>query len=225
MLAYIATELHKPFIRIFFPTSDAEKQAAEGIIAKRLGFLADRLRGEYLFDRGFTVADAYLYVMLRWARAKKLDVPAPLAGLLRPDRGAAGRTARAQARGPLLTARLSQEAPMSLKLYCHPLASFCHKALIALYENETPFEPVIVDFSDQASSAAFRAVWPIAKMPVLRDEARDRTVAESTSSSSTWTRSTRARRAFCRPIPIAPGRRGCGTASLTTTSRSRCRRS
>jgi glutathione S-transferase len=69
---------------------------------------------------------------------------------------------------------------MSLKLYFHPLATFCHKALIALYENGIPFEPVIVDLSDEASSAAFRAVWPLAKMPVLRDDARDRTVAEST---------------------------------------------
>jgi len=69
---------------------------------------------------------------------------------------------------------------MSLKLYYHPLASFCHKALIALYENGTPFEPIIVDLGDAASRAAFHAVWPMAKMPVLRDEARDRTVAEST---------------------------------------------
>jgi glutathione S-transferase len=69
---------------------------------------------------------------------------------------------------------------MSLKLYFHPLASFCHKALIALYENGVPFEPVIVDLADDRSSAAFRAVWPMAKMPVLRDEARERTVAEST---------------------------------------------
>src|SRR5512132_1285521 len=69
---------------------------------------------------------------------------------------------------------------MSLKLYFHPLASFCHKALIALYENGIPFEPVTVDLADEASSAAFRAVWPPAKMPVLRDDARNRTVAEST---------------------------------------------
>jgi glutathione S-transferase len=68
---------------------------------------------------------------------------------------------------------------MSLKLYFHPLASFCHKALIALYEGGTPFEPIIVDLADAASSAAFKAVWPMAKMPVLRDEARHRTVAES----------------------------------------------
>ena len=69
---------------------------------------------------------------------------------------------------------------MSLKLYHHPLSSFCHKALIALYENGIPFEPVLVNLADEASSAAFRAVWPMAKMPVLRDETRGRTVAEST---------------------------------------------
>ena len=68
----------------------------------------------------------------------------------------------------------------ALKLYFHPLASFCHKALIALYENGTPFEPIIVDLMDEVSSKAFRGVWPMAKMPVLRDEARGRTVAEST---------------------------------------------
>ena len=69
---------------------------------------------------------------------------------------------------------------MRLKLFCHPLASFCHKALIALYENGIPFEPVVVDLLDETSSTAFRAVWPMAKMPVLRDETRGRTVAEST---------------------------------------------
>jgi len=67
-----------------------------------------------------------------------------------------------------------------LKLYFHPLASFCHKVLIALYENRIPFERIIVDLGDERSSAAFRAVWPMAKMPVLRDEARGHTVAEST---------------------------------------------
>ena len=69
---------------------------------------------------------------------------------------------------------------MSLKLYFHPLASYCHKALIALYENDVPFEPVFVDLADEKSSAALRSLWPIAKFPVLRDEARDCTVAEAT---------------------------------------------
>ncbi len=68
---------------------------------------------------------------------------------------------------------------MSLKLYFHPLSSFCQKALIAFYENDTPFEPHIVDLADAQSSAAFKAVWPIGRFPVLRDEANDRTVPES----------------------------------------------
>ena len=68
---------------------------------------------------------------------------------------------------------------MTLKLYFHPLSSFCQKALTALYENDTPFEPVIVDLFNEASAAAFKKIWPIGKFPVLHDEARDRTVPES----------------------------------------------
>ena len=33
---------------------------------------------------------------------------------------------------------------MSLRLYFHPLSSFCHKVLVALYETGTPFVPEIV---------------------------------------------------------------------------------
>jgi glutathione S-transferase len=68
---------------------------------------------------------------------------------------------------------------MSLKLYFHPLSSFCQKALIALYENDTPFEPIIVDLGNAASRADFLKVWPIGKFPVLRDDAKDRTIPES----------------------------------------------
>jgi glutathione S-transferase len=68
---------------------------------------------------------------------------------------------------------------MKLKLYYHPLASFCHKALIALYENATPFEPIIVDLGNEKSTADFKAVWPMGKFPVLRDASRNQTVAES----------------------------------------------
>jgi glutathione S-transferase len=68
---------------------------------------------------------------------------------------------------------------MSLKLYYHPLSSFCWKALIALYENDTKFEPVLVDLSNAADREAFYKLWPIGKFPVLRDEARDWMVPES----------------------------------------------
>lgn len=68
---------------------------------------------------------------------------------------------------------------MSLTLYFHPLSSFCQKALIAFYENDTPFKRHIVDLFDEKSGAEFRKIWPIGRFPVLRDEAKDRTIPES----------------------------------------------
>jgi glutathione S-transferase len=68
-----------------------------------------------------------------------------------------------------------------LTLYFHPLASYCHKALIALYENDTPFTPHVVDLMDKAQNAAFKEIWPIGKFPVLRDDATGRIVPESTT--------------------------------------------
>jgi glutathione S-transferase len=69
---------------------------------------------------------------------------------------------------------------MSLMLHFHPLSSFCQKVLVALYENDTPFTPHLVDLGDTASAAAFKALWPIGKFPVLHDDARNWTVPEST---------------------------------------------
>src|SRR5579884_3917901 len=68
-----------------------------------------------------------------------------------------------------------------LTLFLHPLASYCHKVLIALYENGTPFTPHLVDLGDAESRDAFKAIWPIGKFPVLRDEQSGRVIPESTS--------------------------------------------
>jgi glutathione S-transferase len=68
---------------------------------------------------------------------------------------------------------------MSLTLHYHPLASFCWKALIALYENDTPFTPNAVNLGDAAERAALLKLWPIGKFPVLRDDARGETIPES----------------------------------------------
>jgi glutathione S-transferase len=68
---------------------------------------------------------------------------------------------------------------MTLRLCFHPLSSFCQKVLIALYENDTPFQQHIVDLAEESSRAEFLEVWPIGKFPVLRDEAKDRTIPES----------------------------------------------
>lgn len=68
----------------------------------------------------------------------------------------------------------------ALILYMHPLSSYCHKVLIALYENAIPFAAHTVDLGDPAARARFVKVWPMAQFPVLRDAARNRTVPEST---------------------------------------------
>jgi len=68
---------------------------------------------------------------------------------------------------------------MPLTLYYHPLSSFCWKALIALYEADVAFEPRQVNLGDPEDRAAFQAVWPLAKFPVLRDRARGTTIPES----------------------------------------------
>jgi glutathione S-transferase len=68
---------------------------------------------------------------------------------------------------------------MALALYSHPLASFCHKVLIALYENGTPFTGHVVDLADKDAKAAFLDLWPVGKIPVLHDDDRDRTIPET----------------------------------------------
>lgn len=68
---------------------------------------------------------------------------------------------------------------MSLILYYHPLASYCHKVLIPLYENGTPFEHRMVDLSDAESSAELLAAWPVGKFPVIKDTTRDVIVPET----------------------------------------------
>ena len=67
---------------------------------------------------------------------------------------------------------------MSLTLYFHPLSSYSWKVLIALYENGTSFEPIIVDGTTHAD---FLKVWPMGKFPVLVDAARGETVPESSA--------------------------------------------
>lgn len=69
---------------------------------------------------------------------------------------------------------------MTLTLYYHPLASFCHKVLIALHDNDTPFTGEIVNLQDAAASDAFFALWPVGKIPVLRDASRQVTIPETT---------------------------------------------
>lgn len=66
---------------------------------------------------------------------------------------------------------------MPLTLHYHPLSSYCWKVLIALYENGAPFEPRLVNLGDPAARAAYAALWPTAKIPLLVDG--DRVVPET----------------------------------------------
>lgn len=66
---------------------------------------------------------------------------------------------------------------MSLKLYAHPFSSYCQKVLIALYENDTPFEFRLLAPGDERTAAEHEALWPLKRMPVLVDEGR--TVVEA----------------------------------------------
>jgi glutathione S-transferase len=64
---------------------------------------------------------------------------------------------------------------MTLKLYAHPFSSYCQKALIALYENGTPFEFRML--GDEQATAEMEALWPMKRFPVLVDAGR--TVVEA----------------------------------------------
>ena len=65
-----------------------------------------------------------------------------------------------------------------MKLYAHPFSSYCQKALIALYENDTPFDYLTLSPDHADVVAEHEALWPLKRFPVLTDAGR--TVAEAT---------------------------------------------
>jgi glutathione S-transferase len=70
---------------------------------------------------------------------------------------------------------------MALTLFSHPLASFCQKALIGLYELEVPFTQRVIDLYNPDDRAALVKLWPLAKFPVLADDVRGVAIPESSS--------------------------------------------
>lgn len=79
MLAFISTEFHKSFKPFFSGAGDDEKAKAKAAIEKRFGQIADMMEGDYLFGDSVSVADAYLFVMLLWAKKNAIDLPADFA--------------------------------------------------------------------------------------------------------------------------------------------------
>jgi glutathione S-transferase len=64
-----------------------------------------------------------------------------------------------------------------LQLFAHPFSSYCQKALVALYENGTPFEFRLIDREHPENFAELARRWPLRKFPVLVDG--DRTIVEA----------------------------------------------
>lgn len=61
---------------------------------------------------------------------------------------------------------------MPLALYGHPFSSYTQKALIALYENDIPFEFRCIDADHPEHSQEWLRRWPMAKFPMLVDGTR-----------------------------------------------------
>jgi glutathione S-transferase len=68
---------------------------------------------------------------------------------------------------------------LALVLYQHPLSSFCQKAIMAFHEAGIEFTPKLIDLGSPESAGELKALWPIGKFPLLRDEERDLTLPES----------------------------------------------
>jgi glutathione S-transferase len=75
-LNFISSELHKGFTPLFNPaTTDAGKDAAITALQPKLSFIAKQLGdADYLAGKQFSVADAYLFVVLLWAAHVKVSL-------------------------------------------------------------------------------------------------------------------------------------------------------
>lgn len=77
-LTFIGTEIHKSYSPMFNKTaSDEVKNYACNLLSKRLGYVETQLADKpYLMGEGFTVADAYLFVVLSWSGHVGFDLEA-----------------------------------------------------------------------------------------------------------------------------------------------------
>jgi glutathione S-transferase len=75
-LNFITSELHKTFGPIFRPTTpDAFKALSKENLGKRFDWLDKQLAGkDYLMGDKFSVADAYLFTVLRWTSRIDIDL-------------------------------------------------------------------------------------------------------------------------------------------------------
>lgn len=77
-LTFIGTEIHKNFSPLFNPAASADiKDAARANLTRRLAYTNEQLEGKsFLMGEDYSVADAYLFVVLSWAKYLQLDLSA-----------------------------------------------------------------------------------------------------------------------------------------------------
>lgn len=77
-LNYIATELHKGFSPLFNPkTPDDFKAVTREALSKKFAYVNESLKdNQFLLGARFSVADAYLFTVMGWAKALKFDLSA-----------------------------------------------------------------------------------------------------------------------------------------------------
>lgn len=75
-LNFISTELHKSHSPLFNPAAPEDwKTAMRDLLARRFATVAQKLEGrDYLLGADFTVADAYLFVVMSWGKWVKVDI-------------------------------------------------------------------------------------------------------------------------------------------------------
>jgi len=75
-LNFVASEMHKTYGPLFRPTTPEEfKVLSREVIGRRIAWLDKELAGkQYLMGDKFTVADAYLFTVLRWSPRVGVDL-------------------------------------------------------------------------------------------------------------------------------------------------------
>ena len=75
-LNYVATELHKGFTPLFRPdTPEDFKPTVRALLEKKMQYVNDSLKdNQWICGPRFSIADAYLFTVLRWAYAVKLNM-------------------------------------------------------------------------------------------------------------------------------------------------------
>ncbi|HEX5394483.1 MAG TPA: glutathione transferase GstA [Rhodocyclaceae bacterium] len=75
-LTFIGTEIHRPYSPFFNPAASEDWKAdAKALLKRRYEYVNQQLQGKsYLMGEDFTVADAYLFTVNRWAKVANFDL-------------------------------------------------------------------------------------------------------------------------------------------------------